>query len=259
MDRLFLFAVACVSQVGCQLPYAPLGTPSTRVPPPPTGVIGDGAYYTEPLGRNSQGFNGPPSITSNIPPLRGPGEEINYVGPWRYWESARDRSLVSRDLRDPRALQAADGRRSLSSAGVRLASADIPPDLRDRTVPATQSTDPNSNLTRNDRLDWGSPYRSSSFATGSSTPTDTSFRQRQAYANTSPRNVAATPSQVTGSSYRAPRPLPQVAASAPIPSAPVRVRGFSGSSERREVAVAQEFYDFDGGVRQASVGTPGQR
>ena len=198
-------------------------------------------------------------MTSHIPPLRGPGEEINYVGPWRYWESARGRSLASQNPSDARSFQATNTRQSAPTENVRLASADIPPALRDRSVRATPTELPNSDLTRNDRLDWGSPYRSNAFDSGAPTLAENSFRQSQSFTSPTPHAVTTPPaSQFTGSGYRAPRPLPRVTASAPMPSAPVRVRGFSANTELQAVAAA-DVYEFDGRVRQASVGTSGQR
>ena len=88
MDRLVLLVFAFVAQVGCQTPYYPFGVPQTRVPPPPTGVIGSGDYdqgagYSTPYSAPN-----PYQNSSYILPAQVPGEQITDVGPWRYWESA---------------------------------------------------------------------------------------------------------------------------------------------------------------------------
>ena len=172
MDRLFILAIACVTQIGCQSPYSPFGIQSTRVPPPPTGAIGSGNYdapnlpsnYPNPASgyppasspqnypsstfpsnspSNAMPYGGrlappasqspigrrPPSIGTYIPPVRGPGETITNVGPWRYWESAQ-------------------GTQQLAAASRRTLGADQSQEQGDNRL---------SNLTHNDQLKWTEP------------------------------------------------------------------------------------------------------
>lgn len=79
MDRLILFVVACIAQVGCQAPVGGLfpfaNSSATRVPPPPTGVIGRPGYYPEPPSSLPPFGAG----TSTFPP-------VEYTSPGGNWQ-----------------------------------------------------------------------------------------------------------------------------------------------------------------------------
>lgn len=83
MDRLVLFIIACTAQVGCQSPVAgfdPFAVGrQTRVPPPPTGVIGRASEF------NRTRAPAPP-INAGAANQAWPATQYEDVG--RYWESA---------------------------------------------------------------------------------------------------------------------------------------------------------------------------
>lgn len=63
MNRVLIIAIVCAAQIGCQTPYSPFGPQSTRVPPPPTGSIGNGNYDSTGYGQGTY----PPSGYPNNP------------------------------------------------------------------------------------------------------------------------------------------------------------------------------------------------
>lgn len=220
MDRLVLLVFAFVAQVGCQAPgagFSPFGAQQTRVPPPPTGVIGDGGNYYSPS----------PNSGAYIPPQQHPGEQITNVGPWRYWESA---DTASRNNSLSRSTQMSPSSASDRQARTRGTSRSTP-------SPAAPYTASPSGLTKNDRLAWQHPFANSA-------PTYSEFIEHDA-----PVAVARSP---VGSGY-APRYLPQTGPTRPLVSAPVRVRGFTGTPARQSVAITPELAQFQyNGVRQAN-------
>ena len=228
MDRLALFVVvACVAQVGCQTPYSPLTGQSTRVPAPPTGIIGSGDYYSAP----------PSSATSYVPPTYLPSEQVTNVGAWRYWESADG-------VREDNSQQNAPARSIASNRAAAPPVRQVAPQLAS-TRPTAGSTDSDSSaagLTRNDRLAWREPY-----VRGTNVLPNNNVSYSQ-FVRENPPVAAYNDTNVVGSGY-VPGFLPN-----PGSVSPLRVRGFSPSYDRREVIVAPQLAEFldNGVVRQAS-------
>ncbi len=135
MDRLVLLVVACLAQVGCQTQtydFTPFSIGrQTRVPPPPTGAVG-----------NSQNIRFP----TPAPPPANAGAylapDASY-GPGRYWETAADPAIDA--ARQNRLQRDAVDARSLASTQPPAAS--NPPALRP-----------------NDRLSWRDPGNNNTLA-----------------------------------------------------------------------------------------------
>jgi|GEM_PF-6435965 len=228
MDRLTLLVIACVALVGCQTPYYPLtGQQSTRVPAPPTGIIGNGDYYSAtpapPAGRY------PPAGTSYLPPSYGPGEQVTSVGASRYWESREG-------VREDRPQQVATARSVANNNSMPqqpLAS------TRTSSDAATRATS-SAGLTRNERLSWREPSIRETNVPANNIP----YSQ---FARNSPPVAAYDETNIVGSGY-VPGYLPN-----PGYVSPLRVRGFPAGYNRREVVVEPQLAEFlENGVRQAS-------
>ena len=229
MDRLVLLVFTLVAQVGCQSPstgYGLFAPQQTRVPPPPTGVIGDGGNYYSAPSLNTGASSAPVHPLTHVP-----GEQITNVGRWRYWEAANANSQQrDRSGADPRT----DSRRSdqlgagppefaqQPNESTRLATSRPKQSLATRRQPT-------SGLQKNDRLAWQSPAVPA--------PSYTEF---------------VTNNVPVGSSYAPPQYLPATGPVTPI-AAPVRVRGFPNSYGRQSIGIPAELAQFrNNGVRQAS-------
>lgn len=235
MDRLVLL-VACVAQIGCQSPtgYSLFGTRQTRVPPPPTGVIGGDDYYSSPA----------PTDGSYVPPQRVPGEQITGVGPWRYWESANkeNRARPASNLEPPQSSTS----RQTESVAARSSNQAVGSGV---LVSRRTSDSPLSRVKKNDRLPWKEPtlgpvYSGSSYS---------EFAQQQLPVGIPTAVETSTP---MGSDYP-PRLLPQTGPVLPLAAKPVRIRSFPNSYSRQPVGIPVELAEYqDTTVRQASASSP---
>lgn len=239
MDRLVLL-FACVAQIGCQSPtgFSPFGARQTRVPPPPTGVIGGDDYYSSPA----------PTDGSYIPPSRVPGEQITSVGPWRYWESA------NRNRQEPNSRSNSQSVASRAPQNLRTAASPNRNDDSRAIASNTQASQPLKTLKKSDRLAWQEPK----FGTAYNNSSYSEFAQQQL-----PVGLPASPTSGSyapiGSGY-APRLLPQTGPVAPLASQPVRIRSFPNSYSSQPLGIPVELAQFqNNGVRQASATSDWQR
>ena len=202
MDRLTLL-FACVALVGCQAPrpnFNPFAiTGQTRVPPPPTGAVGNQGSYDQqvPSLAPAPGLAPPPS-----PPLnRGSGtrgdDGFSSSGTWHPNSPGRD----------------PEARRSNSngvSDSVRLANAQSAEVI----------------VQRNDRLTWLDPHDRS--------PTTPSLIVESpsvvSYPSSAADNVVVRPRPLPGTGPV--QPLAGQSASVPSVSPPLRIRGFVNSGVR---------------------------
>lgn len=227
MDRLLVFVIACVAQVGCQSPNSGFDPFSvgrqTRVPPPPTGVVGTENGFRSPLPR-------PPANAgaSNWPSQSRPGEFDVHYGPERYWEAA------STEQKTPssRQTETVADRRALSDRRANELEYQDSPNTSRRDTP-NQSR----NLVKNERLGWHDP--APSFYAAPSVPTYSEFASR---------------SPVSGT-YRGQSSPPRLLQNTPTstPIAAPRIRGFTGSYGQQPVQVPAQLADFrNDGIRQAT-------
>ena len=221
MERLLVFVIACVAQVGCQSPnygFDPFSVGrQTRVPPPPTGVVGTENGFRTPSPPRPPANAG----ASTWPPQSRPGEFDVHYGPERYWEAASTESATPLS------------RQTETVADRRASELDYP----GSTNTARRATSPRD-LVKNDRLGWHDP--APAIYAGPSVPTYSEFASRNPVVGTY-RN-GSTP----------PRLLQSTPTATPIASAP-RIRGFSGSYGQQPVRIPPQLADFrNDGIRQAT-------
>ena len=232
MDRLVLLIIVCITQVGCQSSTTgrtPFFGGPTRVPPPPTGVVGEMSDYQLPKPAP------PPNAGAFVTPGNYAPSTYSpdaYYGPGRYWESAgashRDVGLAS----------SRNGIPNLAETALRQ-----PPrkPLRSAAV--------NKNLTPNDRLTWLDPDTKGIVGP---LPSYTEFVETPAVGTGT--GFADAGSGYVGSGYAgtaAPRAFPQPGNVTPIPSAAPRFR-LAGAAGRQAVSIPPQLQEFQNAVRQAS-------
>lgn len=228
MERLLVFVIACVAQVGCQSPnygFDPFSVGrQTRVPPPPTGVVGTDNGYRAPLPPRPPANAG----ASTWPRQSRPGEFDVQYGPERYWEAASTQETTA-SSRQPETV--AD-RRAVNDRR----SGELDYQSSTNTSRRATSTQPR-NLVKNERLGWHDP--APAFYAGPSVPTYSEFASR---------------SPVSGT-YRGQSSPPRLLQNTPsaTPIAAPRIRGFTGSYGQQPVRIPAQLADFrNDGIRQAT-------
>lgn len=220
MERLILFVIACSTQIGCQAPgqqrYDVYPRTQSRVPPPPTGVVGPGTNF----------YNTP----APMPPVEA-GAALwpsnDYGSPGRYWESADARLAGTRSV-------AQDSNRGYDNRTAQLRAA-APP--REENL---------SNLTRNDQIAWRDPDTKA--ITGPLSHYDNRGTIQDPPVSRVGSGLAQREPQLLPRARRTQPLISNQMYSAP-PNAPPRVRGFANTGSRA-VTVPAELQDDR--VRQAS-------
>lgn len=208
MDRLIILAITCVSLLGCQSPYSPFGPQSTRVPPPPTGSIGNGNYDSPnyPQAPYPSGpSNGYPQ--SAYPPANSPSYSPNNSTPYgqRYTPAPSSRSPIN-------PLPPSVGRFNPTTSSVRpsrtrLASHGYLESTQQQNgranMVARSATDLEgdfgravqiNSLTHNDQLQWTEPVEEAEVADSRSAP-DFSARPTIVRGNNLPASDVTSPVQ----------------------------------------------------------------
>lgn len=219
MDRLVLLVVACLAQVGCQTQtydFTPFSIGrQTRVPPPPTGAVG-----------NSQNIRFP----TPAPPPANAGAylapDASY-GTGRYWETAADPAIDA--ARQNRLQRDAVDARSLASTQPPAAS--NPPALRP-----------------NDRLSWRDPGNNNTL--GAPVPSYREFAAEPIVGTGASYATYTSPSYASPRAMPAPQNVSPIVSAPPrIRSFP------SSHGNRRLVVPQELADIQNYGVRQASAST----